>query len=97
MAFLELIVISWFYGVDRFFGHIDEMGMWIPGPLRVFWKTCWVVFTPILIGFITVSAWINKKKDFFLDYEYPAYAQFLGMTFISSSEPAETFKIWVCS
>jgi len=78
MAFLELIVISWFYGVDRFFGHIDEMGMWIPGPLRVFWKTCWVVITPILIGFITVSAWINKKKDFFLDYEYPAYAQFLG-------------------
>ena len=78
MAFLELIVISWFYGVNKFMDHIEEMGMWIPTPLKYFWKTCWVVVSPAIIIFITITSWLDKEPDHFLDYEYPPYAQFLG-------------------
>lgn len=78
MAFIELIIVSWFYGVDRFLGHIYEMGMRLPKFMVMFWTICWSVVTPILIGLITVLAWVNHTDDHFLDYTYPGWAAFLG-------------------
>ena len=50
MAFLELIIISWFYGVDDFFKNVEEMKIKIPGFMKIYWKTCWLFITPALIG-----------------------------------------------
>ena len=50
MAFLELIIISWFYGVDGFFKNVEEMKIKIPGFMKIYWKTCWLFITPALIG-----------------------------------------------
>lgn len=78
MAFIELIIVSWFYGLDKFFVHISEMGMSLPKFMRVYWKTCWLVVTPILIGGITILSWVQHPDDSFLDYTYPGFAEFLG-------------------
>ena len=50
MAFIELIIISWFYGVDGFFKNVEEMKIKIPGFMKIYWKTCWLFITPVLIG-----------------------------------------------
>jgi hypothetical protein len=50
MAFIELIIISWFYGVDGFFKNVEEMKIKIPGFMKIYWKTCWLFITPLLIG-----------------------------------------------
>ncbi len=78
MAFVELITISWFYGTDRFYGNIKEMGMWIPKFMEVFWKTCWFFITPIVIGVVTILSWASRAGDQFLGYEYPPAVQAMG-------------------
>ena len=50
MAFIELIIIAWFYGVDGFFKNVEEMKIKIPGFMKIYWKTCWLFITPVLIG-----------------------------------------------
>ena len=50
MAFIELIIISWFYGADRFAGNVEEMKMKIPAFMKIYWKACWLVITPVIIG-----------------------------------------------
>ncbi len=78
MAFVELITISWFYGTDRFYGNIKEMGMWIPKFMEIFWKTCWFLITPIVIGVVTILSWTSRAGDQFLGYEYPPAVQAMG-------------------
>jgi solute carrier family 6 amino acid transporter-like protein 5/7/9/14 len=79
MAFIELIIIAWFYGVDGFFKNVEEMKIRIPGFMKIYWKTCWLFITPVLIGLVTVSAWIDHTDDHYLNYDpYPPFAQFLG-------------------
>ena len=34
MGLAEVVVISWFYGADRFFGHVEEMGMKMPKVMK---------------------------------------------------------------
>ena len=50
MAFVELVLISWFYGVGRFSENVEQMEMKIPGFMKIYWKLCWTVITPIIIG-----------------------------------------------
>jgi H+/gluconate symporter-like permease len=78
MAFMELIIISWFYGIDRFMEHVEEMGMKLFPFMKIYWKACWIVITPILIATVTVMSWGDKQKDHYLDYVYPDGVQFLG-------------------
>ncbi len=78
MAFVELVTISWFYGTERFWEHVEEMGMKPWSFMKYYWKTCWVVVTPIIIIFITVQAWADHADDHYLNYVYPGFAQFMG-------------------
>jgi len=78
MAFIELIILSWFYGVDKFMEHIAQMGMNLPVFMKVYWKVTWIFITPIIIGIVTIISWVNKEPDAYLGYEYPPAAQFLG-------------------
>ena len=75
MAFVELITVSWFYGTDRFYGNIMEMKMYIPKFLEVYWKTCWFLITPIVIGVVTILSWGTRAPDQFMHYEYPPIIQ----------------------
>ena len=70
LAFIELITISWFYGVDKFMGHVKEMGIRMPRPLKIYWYTCWIVVSPALLLLVVVLFWSEGQQDQFLDYVY---------------------------
>jgi len=48
LGLVEVVFISWHYGVDRFLDDIKLMIGYYPRP-RLYWKFIWLIFTPILI------------------------------------------------
>lgn len=78
LGFLELVIVCWFYGASKVLGHIEEMGIHIPRPVRWYWWTCWVIVSPAAVGVLTLFGWAKYSGDSFLDYEFPAGAQVLG-------------------
>ncbi len=78
MAFIELIIISWNYGIGKFYTHIEEMGMKIPTLLTMYWKACWIVITPLAVAFVTIYSWIDRIEDSYLGYVYPTAVVWMG-------------------
>ena len=78
VALIEIVLVAWFYGVDRFLDNVKEMNIWMPVPLRYFWKVCWVFITPVLCLSITLIGFSTRKKDQNEGYVYPPLAQALG-------------------
>ncbi|CAB4060616.1 unnamed protein product [Lepeophtheirus salmonis] len=78
LAFLEVILVSWVYGTDRFFDNLDEMKIHIPKLSKYIWKALWTVITPVILIVIVILRWSNIKKVSFEDYEFPSYIQAFG-------------------
>ena len=45
---IEVSVMSWIYGADRFLDDLHQMLGFYPYP-RIFWKWAWKVFAPIIV------------------------------------------------
>ncbi len=78
IAFVELITAVWFYGADKILIHVQEMGMRLPRLVILYWWTCWIFLTPVLVGGIIVLAYVNYEPDYVEDYVFPPAAQCLG-------------------
>jgi len=78
MAFVELAIVAYFYGIDPFFVHIDEMEMKIPKFMKIFWRSTWQVITPLIIGIVLITGYAAAREDKYLGYTYPDSAQALG-------------------
>lgn len=46
-TFIQVIVLSWVYGIDRVFDNLSQMNMRFGGGLRAYWWTVWTLVTPI--------------------------------------------------
>lgn len=77
LAIIELVTVSWIYGVDRFCNDIQFM---LGRKTGLYWRLCWKFITPlIMIGIFGyfVSTW---KPISYQDHEYSTGMHAIGWT-----------------
>ncbi|XP_042898063.1 sodium- and chloride-dependent glycine transporter 1 isoform X2 [Parasteatoda tepidariorum] len=75
ISLLELICISWIYGVDRF---MQDISLMIKRPPPTWFKLCWCYITPGTIICLLLFIVINHKPVTYGTYEYPGWSIALG-------------------
>ncbi|XP_038630786.1 sodium- and chloride-dependent neutral and basic amino acid transporter B(0+)-like isoform X2 [Scyliorhinus canicula] len=84
-ALLELVGLSWIYGVNRFIKDIEMMigeRTWL---FWLWWRVCWVVVSPCLLVVILIWSLATLAPPTYGSVEYPAWATALGWCMISFS------------
>ncbi|KAK3101975.1 hypothetical protein FSP39_007759 [Pinctada imbricata] len=78
----EVIIITYVYGIDRYFKDIETMQGSRPS---LWWKICWMGLSPVCIVFILLFSWIDYSPAKYDNYSYPAWADVMGwlMSFAS--------------
>ncbi|GFX10292.1 sodium- and chloride-dependent glycine transporter 2 [Trichonephila clavipes] len=92
ISLLELICISFVYGIDRFFTDISLMIKRTP---PFWWKLCWCYITPgTIIGLLLFIA-INHEAVTYNEYIYPEWSIVVGwMIAMCSIVPIPTVAIY---
>ncbi|XP_061187866.1 sodium- and chloride-dependent glycine transporter 1-like [Saccostrea echinata] len=82
VGLVEILVISYVYGINRYLKDIEIM---IGRPPFLCWKICWMFVSPIIICVILLFAWIDYSPVQYGTYSYPDWSEALGwlMSFFS--------------
>ncbi|XP_029375711.1 sodium- and chloride-dependent GABA transporter ine [Echeneis naucrates] len=75
LAFFEVIAICWCYGTNRLSDNLEEMTGKRP---NIFFRMCWLIVAPLLIGTILIFSIIQFKPARYGDYVFPPWAQGVG-------------------
>ena len=71
----EVIVVAWFYGLDKFCAHIKEMNGFTP---YLNWRLSWRFVCPLALLVIVVLDIMFFAGLSYGDYVYPFWAILLG-------------------
>ncbi|XP_054156343.1 sodium- and chloride-dependent glycine transporter 1-like isoform X2 [Oppia nitens] len=77
IGLVEVVVIGWVYGIDRFLDDMKVMLGHYPFH-RLYWRTIWKYICPSLIIFILIFSFIDLKPASYGDYVYPWWASLIG-------------------
>ncbi|XP_050685598.1 sodium- and chloride-dependent GABA transporter 1 [Leptidea sinapis] len=75
LIFFECVSISWAFGVNRFYDGINEMIGYYP---TIWWKFCWVGFTPAICISVFIFNLVQWKPIKYMNYEYPWWSHAFG-------------------
>lgn len=77
LAIIELVTVSWIYGVDRFCRDIEFM---LNRKTGLYWRVCWKIITPsIMIGIFGYFV-VTWKPINYQDREYSSLMHAFGWT-----------------
>lgn len=74
----EIVIFSWVYGMDKTFAVIYEMGMKLGRVVKYFWKSVWIVITPIGSVGIFIFILTDLGSTEFRGYVFPWWADTIG-------------------
>lgn len=84
-AFLELFLVTWMYGTDRFVENLEEMGIRLWGPVKWYWILCWQAITPLILIVLVVQQFKSGIHVKYEEYIFPSSIQSLGWLISLSS------------
>ena len=84
-ALIEVVIVSWLYGVKNFLNDIEKMGIKIPKALEYYWRFCWCLVTPISILFLMIMQFVQFQPYQYGSYVYPLAIQVLAWLIPSTS------------
>jgi len=102
-AIIELLLVSWAYGFKRFLSNIEEMGIWIPAPMKFYWIGTWAIITPLILVIVLLMTFIKFSPAFGPAYSqdkyyFPDWVQALGfmMAFVPvvAIIVGALYKVW---
>merc|ERR1719232_1261172 len=77
-ALLEVIVVSWMYGVDRFLDNLAEMEIKMTKWTRTYWRLSWRFSTPAILTLLLIFSWHDFGQVGYKGEPYPVGIQILG-------------------
>jgi len=81
---MEISVMAWCYGVDRYLEDIKHMLGFYPWP-RIFWKWAWKIVSPSIVVCILVLTAANYEGNSYGTYKFPTWANAIGWMITFSS------------
>ncbi|XP_045130389.1 sodium- and chloride-dependent glycine transporter 2-like [Portunus trituberculatus] len=86
LAITEIVLVQYIYGFKNFMRNIkEEMGIYMPAPLYVYWTATWLFITPVALVLIFFLSCYYFVPAYFGKYVYPANIQALGWFICFSS------------
>ncbi|XP_033119143.1 sodium- and chloride-dependent neutral and basic amino acid transporter B(0+)-like [Anneissia japonica] len=82
---LELVAITWVYGIKRFTNDIRSMlgdSLLYKAPFFLWWQLNWTVITPSLLLFVLLYNWMNWSEPTYNDELYPLWGRVIGWVII---------------
>jgi len=103
LSLIEVIMVAWFYGVDKFLGNIAEMKMKLSPVVKMYWKVMWLVVSPVIMSTVIILKWVKTEPMTWKNgpwkddiYEYPAGVQIVGWIFeLSPTIVTLLYPLWV--
>ncbi|CRK94127.1 CLUMA_CG007649, isoform D, partial [Clunio marinus] len=81
IGFAEIVILSWVYGFERTFQNIREMEMKISKATKTYWRSVWMVLTPLTLFAVLVFIFTDLKPTVVGTYEFPWWSDLLGYMF----------------
>ena len=84
-ALVEVVLVSWKYGIYNFFECLEKMNIKVWSPLKWYWIICWKFVTPVVLFILFITS-VSAKLDFVIDdYTFPDGINSLGWLITSST------------
>lgn len=77
-ALLEVVLVSWVYGVDTFLDNMAEMNINLSRVTRFYWKISWKFTTPCILTILLIFSWRDFGHVQYNGEIYPVWVQILG-------------------
>jgi len=85
IGFLEMVVVMYVYGFEKFASNVELMLGRRPG---LYWRICWQFFSPLTLFGILCFLFARYQPPTLGDYTYPYWAVVLGWLMTVSSVTA---------
>ncbi|GFY05794.1 sodium- and chloride-dependent glycine transporter 1 [Trichonephila clavipes] len=97
IGLIEVVVISWVYGIERFLADIKVMLGKYPYPYQ-YWRILYRFVVPFLIMFILIFTWVDMRPTEYGDYVFPSWATGMGWALslfsVSAIPIAAVYKVY---
>lgn len=94
IGMLEIVILAWIYGIGKTLDNIREMGIKLMMVTRMYWRSVWVVITPIGLFVIFVFLFTDLNPTEFRGYVFPWWADVLGYMFgLATLTPLVVFAV----